>query len=138
MFTGIRKIERYSLICPILLSPLSSSVSAQPILSLTKNISAQGAYVSGCPQWVGSSQMFASIFYEISFLAQKEAESRFLMRFRSRAIRNDDDGFALEFFCKDMILPLSKQCNMSRYEIKAAEMIECMLLTRDFSKFRYH
>ena len=127
MFTGVRKIERYSLSCPILLSPFSGSVPARPLLSLTENISAQGAYISGSPYWSGSKQMFASVFYEISFLARNEAEFRFLMRFRARAIRKDEEGFALEFYRRDMILPLSQQCAMTRHEIKAAEIIKCMV-----------
>lgn len=137
MLTGIRKIQRFSLRCPILLFPLSESTSAPQLLSLTKNISAEGAYVFDCPQWGDSSQierslMFASLFYEISLFANKEAEFRFLIRFRARAIRKDDDGFALKFSSKNKILPLSKRSDMTCHEIEASEMIEYMFPPGDW------
>ena len=126
MFAGVRKIERYSLSCPILLSPLSDSISILPILSLTKNISAQGAYIFGRPQWSEQEPMFASLFYEISTRYTEETNFRFLIRFRARAIRTDDEGFALEFSRKNRILPLSKLSAMTHHEVRTAEMIEYM------------
>jgi len=124
MLTGIRKIERFSLRCPILLSPLSDSLSTPLLLSLTKNISAQGAYVFGRSHWADNSPLFASLFYELSLLSKQEADFRFLIRFRARAVRREKNGFALEFSRKNRIVPIAKKSALTPYELKAAEMIE--------------
>ncbi|SHJ28800.1 hypothetical protein SAMN02745165_01989 [Malonomonas rubra DSM 5091] len=124
MQAHLRQIERYSLNCPILLSSLDKDASSTSQLSLTKNLSAKGAYVSGTAQWSKRSELLASVYYEISLFARQQVESRFLIRFVAHPVRCDEGGFALEFSATDMILPLSMTCAMTPQEAEVAANID--------------
>lgn len=121
--TQIRKINRYPLCCPILLSSANGGAGSRPLLSRTENVSSRGAYVCGTPQFLLKGEVAASIFYEISLFSRQSAESRFLIRFLGRIVWQDENGFALEFSTTESIVSLAEKEKLTAAESRAAGRI---------------